>query len=290
MRGTKVARRSLLLPAVLILLALSIFPLLFSLALSFGDWSLGRGAPFEWQGLDNYARLFADGRYRNAAFNTAIYVVVGVTAQYVLGLGLAWLLYLRPPGGRVFQVMFILPMMLAPVAVGYMWRLMFQSRIGAVNYFLGLLGMDPVLWLSSRWTAMAVIMLTETWQWTPFVFLFLYAALLNIPRSPIEAALVDGASGWQVFRHIVLPMLMPISIAVVMLRAVESLKILDTVYVISHGGPGNTTESLTFYAYNAGLQYFNLGYASAIAYTLLIAVVAVAIPIIIFVKKDGEFS
>ena len=289
MRRSKLAGRSLLLPAVLILLSLSLFPLLFSLALSFGDWGLGRGFAYDWRGLDNFARLLQDGRFRNAATNSGIYVVVSVAAQYVIGLGLAWLLWLKPPGGRLFQVLFILPMMLAPVAVGYMWRLMFQSRIGAINHFLGLVGIDPVLWLSSRRTAMTVIILTETWQWTPFVFLFLYAAMLNIPRDPIEAALVDGASGWQVFRHIMLPMLTPISIAVVMLRSVEALKILDTVYVISHGGPGNTTESLTFYAYNQGLQYFNLGYASAIAFSLLIVVVAIAIPIVVFVKKDVEF-
>jgi multiple sugar transport system permease protein len=277
MHGSRLAARSLLLPAVVILLALSIFPLLFSLALSFGDWSLGRGAAYEWRGLDNYVALFADSRFRLAATNTVIYVAVSVTLQYVLGLGLAWLLWLRPPGGRLFQVLFILPMMLAPVAVGYMWRLMFQSRIGAVNYFLGLLGNDPVLLLSSRRTAMAVITLTEIWQWTPFIFLFLYAALLNVPRNPVEAALVDGASGWQVFRHIVFPMLVPVSIAVIMLRTVEALKILDTVFVITQGGPGNSTESITLYAYNAGLQYFNLGFASSIAFTLLVAVVAIAI-------------
>lgn len=290
MGSSKLAGRSLLLPAVLLLLALSLFPLLFSLALSFGDWSLGRGVAYDWRGLANYSRLLGDSRYQTAALNTAVYVVVAVTAQYTIGLALAWLLYLKPPGGRVFQVLFILPMMLAPVAVGYMWRLMFQSRIGAINYFLGALGIEPVSWLTSRRTAMLVIILAETWQWTPFVFLFLYAALLNIPQQPIEAALVDGASALQVLRHIVLPMLTPISIAVVMLRVVESLKILDTVYVISHGGPGNTTESLTFYAYNTGLRYFDLGYASAIAFTLLVVVVALAVPIVIFVKKDVEFS
>lgn len=288
MYRSRLAARSLLLPAVLILLGLSIFPLVFSLALSFGDWPLGRGAVYEWRGLSNYVAMFGDSRFRTAATNTGVYVAVSVAMQYVLGVGLAWLLWLKPPGGRVFQVLFILPMMLAPVAVGYMWRLMFQSRIGAVNHFLGLLGIDPVLWLSNRHTAMLVILLTEIWQWTPFVFLFIYAALLNVPRDRVEAGLVDGATGWQVFRHIVFPMLLPVSIAVIMLRTVEALKILDTVFVITQGGPGNSTESLTLYAYNVGLQYFNLGFASAIAFTLLVAVVAAAIPIVMFVKKDVE--
>jgi multiple sugar transport system permease protein len=290
MQRSRLAARGLLLPAVVILLGLSIFPLLFSLALSFGDWSLGRGVAYEWRGLQNFTLLFGDRRFRMAATNTVIYVLISVSIQYALGLGLAWLLWLRPPGGRFFRVLFILPMMLAPVAVGYMWRLMFQSRIGAINHFLGLLGLDPVRWLSNRWNAMFVITVTEIWQWTPFMFLFLYAALLNLPRSPVEAALVDGGSGWQVFRHIVFPMLLPVSIAVIMLRMVEALKILDTVFVITQGGPGNTTESLTLYAYNAGLQYFNLGFASAIAFTLLVGVLVVAIPIVIFVKKDVELT
>lgn len=290
MKSTPLARRSLLLPAVLILLGLSIFPLLFSLALSFGDWALGRDIPYEFEGVSNYAALFADSRYRTAMFNTVLYVVITVAVQYFLGLALAWGLYLRPPGGKLFRVLFILPMMLAPVAVGYMWRLMFQSRIGAINFFLGALGIDPVSWMASRWTAMSVVMLTEIWQWTPFMFLFLYAGLLNVPDSPIEAALVDGANRLQVLRHVVMPMLMPISIALIMLRSVEALKILDTVYVITHGGPGNTTESVTFYAYNVGLQYFNLGYAAAIAYTLLVIVVAIAVPIVIFVKRDVEYT
>ncbi len=290
MQKTALTRRTLLLPAVVILLGLSIFPLLFSLALSFGDWGLGRGVPYEWRGLSNYAALLADGRYRNAAFNTVLYVVITVSVQYILGLALAWGLFLRPPGGRIFRVFFIFPMMLAPVAVGYMWRLMFQSRIGAANFFLAALGFEPVRWLSARWFAMSVVMMAEIWQWTPFMFLFLYAALMNVPTSPIDAALVDGASGFQVFRHIVLPMLMPISIAVIMLRAVEAVKILDTVYVITHGGPGNTTESLTMYGYNVGLQYFNLGYAAAIAYTLLLVVVAIAVPVIIFIKKEVSYT
>jgi multiple sugar transport system permease protein len=179
-------------------------------------------------------------------------------------------------------------MMLTPVAVGYMWRLMFQSRIGAVNHFLGALGVDPGGWLTDRWTAMSVIIVAEVWQWTPFMFVFLYAALVNLPRDPMEAALVDGASTRQTFRRVILPMLAPISIALLMLRSVEALKIMDTVYIITHGGPGNDTESLPLYAYNAGLQYFNLGYSAAIAVTLLVVVILAALPIIIFVKKDVE--
>jgi multiple sugar transport system permease protein len=285
MPGSALARRGLLLPAVVFLLLMSLFPLIFSLGLAFGDWDMGRGVGYEWQGIANFERLIGDSRYRTAAVNTVIYVTLSVALQYAIGLALAWGLYRRPPGHQVMRVLFILPMMLTPVAVGYMWRLMFQSRIGAVNYFLDVFGIEPIGWLTQRWSAMSVIVVAEVWQWTPFMFLFLYAGLLNLPRDPMEAALVDGAGPWQVFRHVVLPMLVPISVAVLLLRAVEALKILDTVYVITHGGPGNSTESLTLYAYNAGFQYFNLGYSSAIAFTLLVAVIVIALPIVIFFSR-----
>jgi multiple sugar transport system permease protein len=289
--GAKLARRTLLLPAVLFILALSLFPLLFSVALSFGQWDIGgaEGA-YTWRGFSNYQLLAADGRYHTALFNTLIYVLIGVSAQFVLGMGVAWLLYHRPPGHRFFQVSFLLPMMLAPVAVGYMWRLMFQQRIGVVNALLESIGLDSVAWLSQAHTAMAAVLIAETWQWTPFVFLFLYAALLNVPTEPIEAARVDGASAWQVFRHIVFPMIRPMVFAVLILRGVESMKIMDTVYVMTRGGPGNSTESLTLYAYRIAMRFFETGYASAVAFTLLLLVLLTVVPIVMFLKRDVELT
>lgn len=288
MDSTKAVRRLFLLPAVLLILALSIFPLIFSLALSFGSWDAQVGAAYQWEGLANYARLVRDSRYLTSFVNTGLYVGASVSLQFALGLGLAWLLYQQPPGRRFFQIAFLLPMMLAPVAVGYMWKLLFQTRIGPINFALSGLGFELITWLSQRSTALVALIVVETWQWTPFIFLFLYAAFRSLPRDPIEAALVDGAGPWQVFRHIMLPMIRPIAIAVVLLRAVETWKIIDTVFVMTGGGPGDSTQSLTLYAYRVGLRFFDLGYASAIAYTILIGVVVLALPIILFVKKDAE--
>ena len=290
-KGTKTARRSLLLPAVLFILLLSLFPLLFSVALSFGQWDIeGTDGAYTWRGLSNYALLFGDGRYHTALLNTIVYVVVGVSAQFVLGMGVAWLLYHRPPGHRFFQVTFLLPMMLAPVAVGYMWRLMFQQRIGVANDLLEMLGIDSIAWLSQTHTAMAAVLVAETWQWTPFVFLFLYAALLNVPTEPIEAAHVDGANRWQILKSVIFPMIRPMVIAVVILRGVESMKIMDTVYVMTRGGPGNSTESLTLYAYRIAMRFFETGYASAVAFTLLLVVLVVAIPVVTLLKRDVEVT
>jgi multiple sugar transport system permease protein len=211
-----------------------------------------------------------------------------VALQFGIGLALAWMLYLRPPGHGFYRVLFLMPMMLTPVAVGYMWRLIFEHRIGAINFFLRTFGLEPIPWLTERATALLAIVIVETWQWTPFVFVFIYAALENLPRDVIDAAIVDGASRWQTFRHVVFPLLRPIAIAILLLRMVESLKIMDTVYVMTGGGPGNSTESLTLYAYRAGLQFFDLGSAAAIALTLLVGVLILALPLVLRLTKEAE--
>lgn len=286
--GSKVQRRAFLLPAVILLLVLSIFPFLATIALSFGTWEMGREGAYGFRGLENFARLISDARYLTSLINTVILVGGSVALQFVLGLALAWMVYQRPPGHRFYRVLFLLPMMLTPVAVAYMWRLIFESRIGALNFFLGAVGIEAVPWLTQRTTALFAVIVVETWIWTPFVFVFLYAALENIERDALDAAIVDGANSWQVFRYVIFPTILPVAVAVLLLRSVEALKIIDTVYVMTGGGPGNSTESVTLYAYRTGLQFFDLGYAAAIAVTLFIGVIAVALPIVIRMSRRAE--
>jgi multiple sugar transport system permease protein len=286
--GQKSGRRLLLLPTVLLLLVFSIFPLVASVALGFGSWDIGMENPYSFRGLANFARLVGDSRYFTSLVNTLVYAGGSVALQFGIGLALAWMLYQRPPGHSFYRVLFLMPMMLTPVAVAYMWRLIFEHRIGAINFFLSTFGLEPIPWLTERATALLAIVVVETWQWTPFVFVFMYAALENLPRDVIDAAVVDGASRWQTFRHVVFPLLRPIAIAILLLRMVESLKIMDTVYVMTGGGPGNSTESLTLYAYRAGLQFFDLGSAAAIALTLLVGVLILALPLVLRLTKEAE--
>lgn len=286
--GGPLVRRSFLLPSVLLLLTLSIFPLVFSLALSVGSWVIGREEPYQFLGATNFTRLFTDARYLDSLINTLIYAGGSVVLQFGLGLGLAWLLFLKPPGSRIYRLLFLMPMMLTPVAVAYMWRLMFEQRIGVINYALDLVGIEPISWLTQRATALTAVVAVETWQWTPFIFVFLYAAMENLPQEVSDAARVDGANRWQILRHVITPMIAPIAIAIVLLRAVEALKVMDSVYVMTGGGPGNSTESVTLYAYRAGLQFFDLGYAAAMALTLFIGALLLTLPAVFLLKKERE--
>lgn len=262
-----------LLPAVVLILVLSVFPLLFSLALAFLSWDLSRLAGgVRWVGLDNFRTLLGDGRAFNTARITLTFVLGAVALQYVLGLGLALLLNQEIRFRRFFRVVFLLPMMLTPAAVGYVGRMMLNESIGPVNDAFKHVGLPPPAWITNPALALPSLVLVDSWEWTPFVFIVLLAGLQSLPPDVYEAARVDGASALQTFRYITFPLLVPISITIVMIRALEAFKLFDIVSVMTGGGPGTATETVTLYAYLVAMKNGNLGYASAIAYSLLVLV------------------
>jgi multiple sugar transport system permease protein len=268
-----------ILPAVVLILFLSIFPLLMSLGLVFSEWNwsaLNTGIRFN--GLENWVRLACDERFWNAVKNTVRFIVVGVPLQYGLGLGLALLLNGEVWGRKFFRVCFLLPMALTPVAVGFLvGRMLFNPNIGPVNQWMMALGLPPLGWTTDPRIAWFVIVLVDTWQWTPFMFLILHAGLQSLPLEIYEASRIDGASEWQMFRHLTFPLLLPVSTTGVLLRALEMFKLIDIVVVVTGGGPGTSTETVTYYAYQVGGRNFDLGYASAVAYALLIMTVVFAL-------------
>jgi multiple sugar transport system permease protein len=268
------ARYAFLMPAVILILLLSIFPLLFSLVLSFFSWDLSRiegGARFI--GLQNFATLIADTRFWNTARVTLVFVVGAVGLEYLLGLGIAILLNQEFRFRRFFRVVFLMPMMLTPAAVGYAGRMLFNESMGPINDMIKHLGGPTIPWISNTTLALPSLMLIDAWEWTPFMIIVLFAGLQSLPPELFEEARVDGATEWQIFRHITFPMLMPISITVILIRALEAFKLFDIVMVMTGGGPGTATETVTRYAYLVGMKNGNLGYASAIAYSLLIMVI-----------------
>lgn len=279
-------KQAFLLPAVFILLTFVIFPLLWSLGISFTDVQRG-GSPggtgfldlgFQFTGR-NYARLLTDQRLHLAMRNTVFFVFFGVALQYVVGLALAMLLDQDFRGRNVTRVVFLLPMMTTPVAVGYLGRMFFDpARSPIADLFRRVpswFGADPVFvpWLTdpayARWT----IVLIESWQWAPFMTLLLLAGLQAIPKELYEAARVDGASALQIFRSIIFPLLLPISVTAILIRGLEIFKIIDIIVVSTGGGPGSATESLTMYVFRTALTFGNYGYAAAIAFVLLILVI-----------------
>jgi multiple sugar transport system permease protein len=215
---------------------------------------------------------------------TMIYVGVGVAVQYVLGLGLALLCAQRIPWRRFFRVVFLLPMMITPVGIAYTFRMLTDTSKGPFFPIWKLLGLSAFSWVTIPWGARGAVMIGDTWQWTPFMFIVLLAALESQPVEPLEAAVVDGASAWQVFREITLPAILPVSSTLILIRTIEAFKIIDLPNVLTSGGPGTATESLTLHAYVIW-RGLDIGGSAAIAYILLLVVTCVAISYVHLVHR-----
>ena len=260
-------------PAVLIVLLVTLFPLVYSLTISFQTMRLVPPTPPRFVGFDNYANLLSELRFWQVLGNTSLIVFVSVVLQYMIGFALALALFANVPGERLFRISFLFPMLMAPVAVALIWRMLLHSTIGPVNEFFTALGFPNLPFLTNTIMAKFSIIMVEVWQWTPFVILLMLAGLQSLPVSIYEAARLDDASPWQQFWGITFPLLLPLSAAVVFIRLIEGFKLIDTVFVLTGGGPGISTETLTLYAYQEGLKKFNLGYTSALSFTFLIAVI-----------------
>lgn len=260
------------LPAVVFLLVFTVFPFLFTVALSFSRVSLVGGLQLSFVGLANWERLVSDARFWTSLANTAALVAGAVSLEVVLGFGLALLVHTTPKGAGLFRVLFLIPMSLTPIAVGYMWRMLLNETIGPLNALLRAVGLPPVGWVSAGLVPLFSMILVDVWQWTPFVFVVCLAALQALPDEVVEAAELDGASRGQLLRYVVLPWMVPTLVAAGFLRAVEAFKIVDTIFIVTGGGPGTRTESLTLHAYYVGLHAFDLAYGATIALALFLLV------------------
>ena len=353
--GTRVDRyasATFILPAVLIILAFSIFPLVASLYVSLTRIKFAQGGiDFTFVGLDNYAKLLVGidhdhflgvfgtptalglaagvavaaglvwwiARYVRAGSTvfglvgrivaligisalvwlsvetlssggrpgtlvvTFVYVFVGVAVQYVLGLVLAMLASQHLPGRRFFRVVFLLPMMITPVGVAYLFRMLTDTSKGPLYPVWDWMGLADTSWVTNPWGARIAVMIGDIWQWTPFLFIVLLAALESQSVEPIEAAVVDGASRWQIFRSITFPQLLPVTSTIVLIRVIEAFKIVDLPNILTNGGPGTATESLTLHAYTIW-RALDFGGSAAIAYLLLFVVTFVGVSYVNFVR------
>jgi multiple sugar transport system permease protein len=263
------AKYVLLLPALLYLLILGIFPLLFSLRLVFGAWNAGQ-KNITWVGLANIQRLLVDGRFWDSFWKTLSYVALAAGLELLLGVAVALALQNVTRGKNWMRVAFAFPMLLPPIAVSFTWKMLFDYNKGPVNYLLDNLGFDRVAWLAGQQSALVSLVIVDLWQWTPFIVLAALAALESLPTELYEAATVDGASRWDLLRQITLPLVQPYLVAIVLLRAIDAFKVFDTIYILTGGGPGTATELLTFYAYVAGFRPFNMGFTATVSWAILI--------------------
>ncbi len=261
-------------PAVILLLFLTIFPFIYSLVLSFNKWNLSdRSATWTFVGFGNFARILTqDPYFWSVVWTTLLYLVVTVGVEFLLGLGIAFLISQENRFVDVIRTAIVIPMMTTPVVVGLIWRFMYNPNIGMLNYFLSLVGLPPRVWLGEPSTALISVMVADIWEWTPFMILIMLAALQSVPIEPLEAGLVDGASRLQLFRYVVIPTIQPAMVIALLLRTIDSFKTFDIIYVLTQGGPGNATQVLSMYTYKWGFKYFEMGYAAALAYLMLLAV------------------
>jgi len=264
------------LPCVIIILLVTIFPTIYSFGLSFTKWEISLpNRPFI--GFGNYVALFKDVRFLNSILITAIVVLVGVGIEMILGFGLGQILSVKMKGKRIFVAALLLPVMVMPVVVGYTWRLLWDAMYGPINQIIGWIIGRPFqyTWLANTWTAIFAILVTEIWQWTPFMFLVFLSGIVSLDPEIFEAADIDGASGWDKLRYLTVPLLRPIIIVALLIRGLDALKFFDVIFALTGGAPGNSTETISFYIYKTGYQFFRLGYGAAASFILLIALIVI---------------
>jgi multiple sugar transport system permease protein len=279
-------------PTIVILFLLTIFPTVYALYVSFLNFDLPRPQQATFVGLNNFAEVLTDNRFWVALLQTTILMVTAVGTEFVLGLALALFFFddFRGKSAKsLYLPLILIPMMIAPVLVGYIWRLLFQVQFGPLNYILkSLLGLGPYEWTSSTSLALASIVLVDIWQWTPFVTLVLLAGLASLSLELIEAAQVDGATAWQRLVHVILPLTRNVIAIVLLIRFLDAFREFDKIFVLTQGGPGTATEVVSYYAYLSGFKFFRIGYAAAMSLLLLMVTVFISTVIAKLLHKAQE--
>ncbi len=261
-----------------------LFPLLHSIYISFTGYSASNGFAYQFVGLSNYTNGLTDPQLWHALLMTAIFTACSVLLSLILAIALAVLFNMDLPGFFLLRTVVLVPMLVTPIAVGIVWRVMMNPQQGLLNYLLSLVGLGPQVWVNGSATAFASVLLVDIWEWTPFVFIIVLAGLRALPRSPFEAAAVDGASPWEIFRLITLPMLKPVITIAVLLRLIDAARTYDTVYLLTRGGPNFATDLSSIYLQRVNFQFFNFGYGAALSWIYLILL---SIVVILYVRWSG---
>jgi multiple sugar transport system permease protein len=284
-RASQVGDRSfkylLIFPAVLVILLIGIFPIIYTLVISVQNLTM-MDEDTSFNGFIHYEALVGDIRFWQALLHTFIVVAVALPSELILGLLLAYLFLERLPGRPIFIALLVLPVMTSPVIAGATWRLLFENRFGPINHIIGWFAGEPmtILWTVDPYFVYPSIFIAEIWQWTPFMFLLLWAALSNVDQSQMEAAELDGAGFWRKFSRIVLPAIWPVMAIAVLIRALDLFRLFDVVWALTKGGPGTKTETISIYAYVLGFQQFETSYTAAMAFVVIV-ILAVTVTLLL---------
>jgi len=262
-----------LFPSIVILFILTIVPFLYGLYVSFHDASLVKIGNFI--GLQNYINTFKNPNFYSSLKVTVIFVFSAVILELFIGLLIAFLLQNAKFKSMILNTLFLIPMASTPAVIGILWRIMFETDNGIINYLLGTIGIPKVPWLGHPVAALISLIIIDVWEWSPFFFLIGHAGLLSIPEDVYEAGKIDGAGVFTQFFKISLPLITPLISLAVFLRFIDAYKMFDIVYVVTSGGPGSSTENMSMYAYRQGFIFFHVGYSSALAIIMLIIILIV---------------
>jgi multiple sugar transport system permease protein len=276
-------------PAGFIMALGLLYPLVMAFQLSFFDWSMGM--PWETReflGLQWFTRMLSDKAVWESFWVTLRFGFWVVSIEMVIGTLLALLLEKPIRGASIFRTLFILPLMISPVVVGLIWRYLFDARAGMINYYLGLIGIEPVLWLASPDMALTSLIISDIWQWTPFIFIIVLAGLQALPSEVIEASRMDGANWWQSTVLVKLPMIKTVLLIALLMRIIDVYKVVEVVFILTFGGPGRSTELLALHIFKTAFTAQQLGYASAISILLLAIVTLLSILVLAFANPMKE--
>ena len=258
-------------PSIFVLLLVGIFPLVYLLLVSFQGITMME-TDTGFVGLRNYAHLFHDRRLWEALLHTVIFTCIALPIELVLGLAMAQLFVDRLPGRQIFIALLVLPVVVSPIVSGATWSLLLDNRFGPINQIIGWItgGQRTLLWTINPDLVYPAIIAAEIWQWTPFMFLLLLAALANVDKSQLEAAAIDGASWWRSFLRIVLPAIWPVMAVAILIRGLDLFRLFDIVWALTKGGPGTMTETISIFTYVKGFQQFETSYTAAVALLIIV--------------------
>ncbi|MGE0798916.1 MAG: carbohydrate ABC transporter permease [Lautropia sp.] len=286
----RVLRYALVLPAVLAVAITAVGPLAYSALLAFRDWRLTRSPrPGPFIGVDNFTRAFESPDFLRALANTFLFVGLTVALTTILALSLALLLQRGGPLRRTVQALLILPFAMSPALVGISWRFLLNPEFGLFAALFGTL-VPPLAdtnWLATPALAFAALVMADVWAWTPFMTLILIGGLAALPTESLEAAQVDGAPGWRVVKDIVVPQLAPVLFVVIILKTIFAVKAFDLIFMLTQGGPGRTTETLTYFSYLTGFSYYDMGYASAASWVMVLPMLLLTLVYARFVLRSS---
>jgi|ERR1700722_15446082 len=260
-------------PIVLLLGLVSLFPLCYNVFTSLRSYNILNPEDDKFVGSDNYLQAFRDSDFWNSLVITLIFSFAAVSLEMLFGMLLAVLLNRKNTTGRqVYRTLMMLPIIMTPIAVSYMWRIIYAPSTGILNYLLSRIGISGPLWIADVHWALPSLIIVDVWQWTPFLGLIFLSGLMSLPHDLLEAAKIDGASAWKSFCYITLPLMRPIIVIAVLIRMIDSFKLFDIVYALTGGGPLRATEALNFFIYRIAFKNLDIGYACALTITLLLMI------------------